>query len=193
MLQRYGWLIAGVLSLLPAVWLVVKLAGNDLGPDPAEVLLHETGEWSLRLLALTLFVSPLKSYWRLGNITLIRRTLGLFAFTYACIHFLVFLQFYLGWSVAQLLEELAERPYIIAGFSAWLLMLPLALTSSASMQRLLKRNWVRLHRLVYVAAVAACVHLLWQARSDVGEVLVYGALFGLLLAWRLKRHLVSRR
>ena len=176
------------LCLLPFIWIVYAAAGGHLGPDPAEALMHATGEWSLRLLALCLLVSPLRAWTGWSAVMKQRRTLGLFAYFYGCIHFVSFLQFYIGWDAARLGEELAERPYITLGFIAWILMLPLAVTSTRRMQRRLRGNWARLHRLVYPAAVFACLHLLWQARSDVGEALFYLAIFAVLLAWRIRRH-----
>jgi sulfoxide reductase heme-binding subunit YedZ len=113
--------------------------------------------------------------------------LGLYAFFYACVHFLTFLQFYIGWIPGSLVEELAERPYITLGFAAWVLMLLLAATSTRGMQRRLRANWQRLHRLVYPAAVLGCLHLLWQARSDIGEALIYLIIFAALLVWRVRR------
>lgn len=182
-----------VLCLLPFVWVLYASVVDRLGPDPAEALMHFTGEWSLRMLALTLLVSPLRTWTGWSVLMKMRRMLGLFAFFYCCIHFVSFLQFYTGWAPAALAEELVERPYITLGFGAWLLMLPLALTSTRAMQRRLGGNWRRLHGLVYPAAVLACLHLLWQARSDVGEALIYLVIFGLLLTWRLRRYRLRRR
>jgi sulfoxide reductase heme-binding subunit YedZ len=181
------------LALLPFIWVVYAAATGGLGPDPAEALMHFTGEWSLRLLALTLLVSPLRAWTGWSLLLKLRRMLGLYAFFYGCIHLLSFLQFFVGWTPAGLLEELVERPYITMGFAAWLLMLPLAITSTRGMQRRLRRNWQRLHRLVYPAAVLGCLHLLWQARSDIGEPLFYIGIFALLLGWRLKRRHLKRR
>ena len=181
------------LALLPFIWVVYAATTGGLGPDPAEALMHATGEWSLRLLALTLLVSPLRAWTGWSLLLKLRRMLGLYAFFYGCIHLLSFLQFFVGWTPAGLLEELVERPYITMGFAAWLLMLPLAVTSTRGMQRRLRRNWQRLHRLVYPAAVLGCLHLLWQARSDIGEPLFYIGIFALLLGWRLKRRHFKRR
>jgi sulfoxide reductase heme-binding subunit YedZ len=181
-----------ILALLPFIWVVYAAATGGLGPDPAEALMHATGEWSLRLLALTLLVSPLRAWTGWSLLFKLRRMLGLYAFFYGCIHLLSFLQFFVGWTPAGLLEELVERPYITMGFAAWLLMLPLAITSTRGMQRRLRRNWQRLHRLVYPAAVLACLHLLWQARSDIGEALLYIGIFALLLGWRLQRRRSKR-
>ena len=184
---------AFVLCLLPFVWVLYAAIVGRLGPDPAEALMHFTGEWSLRLLALTLLVSPLRVWTGWSSLIRLRRMLGLYAFFYACIHFLSFLQFYIGWAPAALAEELAERPYIALGFSAWLLLLSLAMTSTRGMQRRLRGNWQRLHRLVYPAAVLACLHLLWQVRSDVGEALTYIAIFAVLLGWRLRRRALRQQ
>jgi sulfoxide reductase heme-binding subunit YedZ len=174
-----------VLCLTPFGVLAYQALTAALGPDPAEAIMHVTGEWSLRLLALTLLITPLRRHVSWPVLFKLRRMLGLFAFFYACVHLVSFGHFFVGWTPAILLEELVERPYITAGFAGWLLMLPLAVTSTRKMQRRLRRNWLRLHRLVYPAAIAACLHLLWQTRSDIGEALVYIAVFSLLLGWRL--------
>lgn len=180
---------AGVfaLCLLPFTWLVYNAAIAGLGPDPGESIMHITGEWALRLLLLSLLVSPLRQWSGWPVVFKLRRMLGLYVFFYACIHLLSFCHFYIGWTGAALIEELVERPYITVGFAAWLLLLPLAVTSTRGMQRRLRRNWRRLHRLVYVVAALACCHILWQARSDIGEPLVYILLFTVLLGWRVKR------
>ena len=187
-MQRFIKVATFTLCLLPFLWIFYAAAHGRLGPDPAEALMLSTGEWSLRLLALCLLVSPLRTLTGWSALMRLRRMLGLFAFFYACVHFVSFLQFYIGWDAAALGEELSERPYIALGFAAWLLLLPLAVTSTRRMQRRLRGNWQRLHRLVYPAALLACLHLLWQARSDLGEALLYLALFALLLGWRVKRY-----
>jgi sulfoxide reductase heme-binding subunit YedZ len=176
-----------VLGLCPFGALVWAGLANELGPDPAEVLMHETGKWGARILILTLCVSPFRAWLGWPALIQLRRMLGLFTFFYASTHLLLFLQFYLGWSGDQLLEELVERPYITVGFLAWTIMLLLALTSNRRMQRRLRRNWQRLHRGIYVVAILVCLHFLWQVRSDFGEALVYVLLFAALLGWRLLR------
>lgn len=176
-----------VLCALPFAWLFYRAVYGGLGPDPGEALMHATGEWSLRILAMTLVISPLRVWTGKPWVIKLRRMLGLYAFFYATVHFTLFLQFYTGWTVAALLQELAERPYVSAGFAAWLIMLPLAITSTRSMRRRLGQRWIMLHRQVYAAAIIACLHLLWQARSDIGEPLAYLLVFVLLLAWRVRR------
>jgi len=175
------------LCLAPFLWAVYDTFAGKLGPDPAEALMQDTGEWALRLLALTLLISPLRRWTGWSRVMTLRRMLGLYAFFYASVHFVIFLQFYIGWTGSALAEELTERPYISAGFAAWLVLLPLALTSTRRMRRRLGALWVRLHNQVYAAAVIACLHLLWQARSDIGEALAYILVFALLLGWRIRR------
>ncbi len=177
-----------VLCLLPFAYLVYATLNGLNGPDPAEAIMHATGEWAARFLLLSLLISPLRQWGGWPALLKLRRMLGLYSFFYACVHLTTFAHFYLGWTPSSLLEELLERPYITLGFSAWLLLLPLALTSTRFMQRKLRRNWQRLHRLVYPAAIAVCLHILWQARSDVGEALIYITLFGWMLAWRYLRY-----
>ena len=174
-----------IACLLPFAWLVYATVTNALGPDPAEAIMHVTGEWSLRILLLTLAVSPLRKFtgWRWPMT--VRRMFGLYAFFYASVHLATFGHFYVGWTGAILLEELIERPYITVGSLALLLMLPLAVTSTRKMQRRLGRNWRKLHSAVYPAAMLACLHLLWQARSDLGEPILYSVLLFMLLLWRL--------
>ena len=169
------------LCLLPFAQLSFQLASGDLGPDPAKRLMQGTGEWGLRGLAIVLLAAPLaQSGWR--GLFRHRRVLGLSLFFYVSLHLLLFAQVYVGWSGALLAEELKERPYVLVGFSAWLAMLPLALTSTDR-----ARRWRQLHRLIYPATVLAWLHLFWLARSDVGEALVYGVIFVVLLGWRWRR------
>ena len=177
-----------MLCLLPFAVLLWAAINNRLGPDPGEKLMLETGEWAARMLIATLLVSPIRSVSGWVSLLSLRRMLGLFCFFYACVHLTLFAHFYLGWEPARLLEEVVERPYVTVGFAAWSIMLPLALTSTRAMQRRLRRNWQRLHRGVYPVAVLVSLHILWQARSDIGEALVYALIFATLLGWRLIRY-----
>ncbi len=176
----------GLLCLSPLVWLLWALLTDQLGPDPAKVLMQGTGEWALRGLALVLLATPMaKSGW--PGLFRYRRMLGLLVFLYVSLHLLLFAQVYVGWSATLLLEELQERPYVLMGFTAWLVLLPLALTSTQRARKVLGHSWRQLHRLIYPATVLAWLHLLWLARSDWGEALLYGAVLGGLLAWRVRR------
>ena len=174
------------LCLIPFLALALAVMSNSLGPDPAEHLMHETGEWVMRFVVLVLAATPLA---RLGwpRLARYRRMLGLFAWFYATLHLLVFAQVYIGWSGGILVQELAERPYVLVGFLAWLILVPLAVTSISSIRRKMGRNWRKLHKLTYVVAVLGWLHLLWLSRSDVGEAVIYGAVFALLFALRIQR------
>lgn len=173
-------------------WHVGSGADIDaLGADPVAAIEHTLGLWALRLLLLTLAVTPLRQLLKQPVLMRFRRMLGLYAFAYASLHFAAYLVLDLrGWW-AQVLTEIIERPYITVGFAAWLLLVPLALTSTRGWMRRLGRAWGRLHRLVYAIAVLAVLHFWWVVKSDVREPLLYAAILAALLGWRLawrRRH-----
>ncbi len=177
------WLLAGG----PLLWLAWLVAGGRLGPNPVEFLEHYSGDWALRLLLATLALTPLRRWSGRAEVLRVRRLLGLWAFVWICLHFATYLTFDLEWSAALLAEDLVERTYIALGFAAWLLLLPLALTSTRGWQRRLGRRWRSLHRLVYPAALLGALHFLWLVKADVREPLVYLGLLAVLLAARLPR------
>lgn len=181
-----------VLCLVPFMALAYSVATNALGPDPAEQLMHVTGEWVMRFLILVLAATPL-ARWGWPRLARYRRMLGLYTWFYATLHLLVFAQVYIGWSGAILAEELAERPYVLVGFLAWLILVPLSITSANSIRRKMGRHWRQLHKLTYAVAVLGWLHLLWLSRSDVGDAVIYGAVFLLLFAYRLRGWLPSRK
>ncbi len=179
-------LVAVIVCGAPLGYLAWQLAAGQLDPDPAKYLMQGTGSWALRGLVLVLCAAPFARHgWR--GLLRFRRMLGVAVFAYASVHLLLFAQVFVGWDAEVLMEELKERPYVLVGFAAWVLFLPLALTSTDAARRRLGRRWRLLHRLVYPAAVLAWLHIYWLARSDVSESLVYGALFIVLLGWRLRR------
>lgn len=179
-------LIAVAVCLLPLLLLSVQLGTGQMGPDPAKRLMQGTGEWGLRGLVWVLLAAPLaKRGW--PTLFRFRRVLGLSLFVYVSLHLLLFAQVYVGWSLTLLAEELKERPYVLVGFSAWMIMLPLAITSTDRARRWLGRRWKQLHRLIYPATVLAWLHVFWLVRSDVGEALLYGVIFAALLLWRARR------
>lgn len=182
------WLLAGG----PLLWLAWLVAGGRLGPNPVEFLEHYSGDWALRLLLVTLALTPLRRWSGRAEVLRVRRLLGLWAFVWICLHFATYLTFDLEWSAALLAEDLVERTYITLGFAAWLLLVPLALTSTRGWQRRLGRRWRSLHRLVYPAALLGALHFLWLVKADVREPLVYLGLLAVLLAARLPRR-VRRR
>jgi len=177
------------MALIPFIWLLLKVFQNDLGPDPAQALSIETGEWALRFLLLTLAITPFRQIFRVAEIARLRRMIGLFAFFYASIHFLSWMAFILGFRWLAIAEELVERPYITVGFMAYVILFLLGVTSTNSMVRRLGKNWKRLHKFVYAASILAIVHLLWILRTDVTEAVIYGVLLAILLGYRIFRKL----
>ena len=177
------------LALIPFIWLLLKVFQNDLGPDPAQALSIETGEWTLRFLLLTLAITPFRQIFRVAEIARLRRMIGLFAFFYASIHFLSWMAFILAFRWLAIAEELVERPYITVGFLAYVILFLLGVTSTNSMVRRLGKNWKRLHKFVYAASILAIVHLLWILRTDVTEAVIYGVLLAILLGYRIIRKL----
>ncbi len=185
-----AWLLAGVLPLL-AGWPVWEPA--ELGANPVEKIQDTLGIWGLRLLLVTLTVTPLRELGGWPRLLAFRRMLGLFAFFYIALHFLfyLFVDQTLDWR--QLLADIAKRPYITVGFTALVLLVPLAATSTRRAMRRLGRRWQKLHRLVYVATVLGCVHFWWGVKADIREPLVYAAATALLLGWRLYRYRQRRK
>jgi sulfoxide reductase heme-binding subunit YedZ len=182
-----------VLALVPFAILLLRIFQNNLGPDPVQELSLKTGEWTLRFLIIALAMTPLRRITAHVEFTRHRRMLGLFALFYATLHLAVWLVFLLEFRRFAMAKELFERPYITVGFSAYLILLALGLTSPRVMVRKLGKNWKRLHKLVYVAAVLGVVHLLWILRLDIGPAVFYGALVALLLGYRAWFSLKSRR
>lgn len=194
-LRRFAKPIAFMLCLLPAVWLawgVLALqageagsaAARALGANPVEKIQDTLGIWGLRFLLLTLAVTPLRVIGGWPKLQLFRRMLGLFAFFYIALHFAWYLFVDQAFNWTQLAADVVKRPYITAGFTAFLLLLPLAATSTQRAMRRLGRRWLRLHRLVYPAAVLGCVHYWWQVKADIREPLVYAGVAAVLLGWR---------
>lgn len=171
--------------LVPFAQLVTGVVSNSLGPDPAEHLMHVTGEWVMRLLVLVLLATPLARHgW--PRLARYRRMLGLYVCFYATLHLLVFAQVFIGWSGEQLIEELVERPYVSVGFLAWLILVPLGITSARTIRKRMGRHWRQVHKLTYAVVVLGWLHLYWLSRSDVGNAALYGVIFGLLLLDRTR-------
>lgn len=177
--------LAFALGLVPLAWLVWDTSHDTLGSDPVAQLEHRTGLWALRLLLATLAITPLRRVTGWHGAIRYRRMLGLFAFFYASVHLTIYTVVDLGGFWSQLLEEIAKRPYITVGFSAWLLLIPLAVTSTKGMMRRLGRRWGKLHRLVYAIALLALLHFLWLVKADHREPLAYISIFAVLMLWRV--------
>lgn len=172
------------LALLPLGFLVADIVNANLGPDPGQVITEALGIAAFQLLLVTLAITPLKKVTGWSGWLRYRRMLGLFAFFYAALHLLAFLQLILGWM--DLWATFTKRPYIIAGATAFLAMVPLAITSTRGMMKRTGRWWKPLHRLIYPAAILAWVHFLWQARSDITEMVVYAVILAGLLVVRAR-------
>lgn len=181
--------------LLPALNLLHGAATNALGANPAETLIRSSGDWTLRMLWLTLAITPLRQWTGWPGWARLRRMLGLFTFFYAALHFLAFAWLDMGLSLAAIVRDIGKRPFILVGSVALLLMLPLAATSfNRAIRRLGAARWQRLHRLVYAIALLALLHFFWMrsGKNDFGEVAIYGALLAVLLGARLL-HAARRR
>jgi sulfoxide reductase heme-binding subunit YedZ len=179
-----------VLCLLPLLSLVagaLGIGGASLGADPVARLLHELGEWALRFLVLTLAITPLRFMfgqpWLIG----LRRMLGLFGFTYVLLHFLVWLGLDQGFYWRGIGADIAKRPFITIGFAAFLMLIPLAVTSTNKMMRRLGKNWLKLHKLIYVIVPFGVWHYYWLVKKDVTQPLIYAAITAFLLGFRYWR------
>ena len=164
-----------------AVW---KTGSDALGADPVAEIEHRTGLWALRFLLITLAITPLRQLTGQPDLIRFRRMLGLYAFFYACLHLAAYLGLDLRGYWTQIFEEIVKRPYITVGFAAWLLLVPLAITSTKGWIKRLGRNWARLHTLVYAIGVLVILHFWWLVKSDIREPLLYASILALLLGWR---------
>lgn len=194
-----GKVVVHGLALLPLVLLardmldVYRTGSDALGADPVATVEHTLGLWALRFLLLTLAITPLRQLLKQPMLLRFRRMLGLYAFAYATLHFTAWLVLDMRGFWAVIAEDLVKRPYITVGFAAWLLLLPLAATSTVGWMRRLGRNWGRLHRLVYAIAVLAVLHFWWLVKSDIREPLLYASILAVLLGWRIAKAWQRRR
>jgi sulfoxide reductase heme-binding subunit YedZ len=183
-----------LLCLVPVALLVWRAVQGDLTANPIEFITHRTGDWTLRFVVITLAITPLRKILKMPQLIRFRRMLGLFAFFYGCLHFgtWIGLDKFFNWS--DMWADVYKRPFITIGFTGFVLMIPLAVTSTAGMiRRLGGKRWQMLHRLIYVTAVAGVVHYYWLVKSDVRKPLFYGFLVAVLLLWRLGVWLIGRR
>jgi sulfoxide reductase heme-binding subunit YedZ len=180
--------VLALLLALPMAWLVYATFNNLLGPNPAEALSRQTGDWTLRGLCLVLAITPLRVVLQAPGLLRLRRTVGVATFVYACVHLLCYAWFDQGFDLTDIWRDILKRPFIWLGFSAWVLMLPLAATSfNTAIRWLGGKRWQALHRLVYVAALLSVLHFFWMrtGKNDFAEVWVYAAIIGVLMAWRV--------
>ena len=176
-----------LLCLLPLAFLAWDGVNAGLGANPIEAITHRTGDWALYMLLLTLTITPLRRLFGWGWAMRLRRMLGLYAFFYACLHFLTYLVLDQFFDWPAIAKDIVKRPYITVGFTAFVLLWPLAITSTNAMMRRLGRRWLQLHQLVYVIAVLAVFHYLWLVKADILQPLIYALILLFLLILRLKR------
>jgi sulfoxide reductase heme-binding subunit YedZ len=173
------------LAFVPLGWLAFRVWTGRTGPNPAEDIILTTGIWALRFLLLTLAVTPVRRLTGLNLVIQYRRMLGLFAFFYACVHLFSYMLFDRLFQIGEILTDIADRPFIMAGVTALALMIPLAVTSTKGWIRRLGRRWQTLHRIVYFSAAVGCLHFAWKAKVVVGEPVYYAATLAMLLGFRL--------
>ena len=187
------------LSILPFVYIlqaIIRIQGGEwdyLGPEPSKAIVWFTGEWGFNFLLATLAITPLVRLMNQSWLMHHRRMLGLFAAFYVSLHGLAYLAFLLEWNWQELGQEVIDRPYLLVGALAWLLLLPLVVTSTKGWQRKLKRKWKRLHQLIYLIGLLSSVHYLLQIRSDWFDPVVYTSLTLLLLSLRLRNFDLFRK
>ena len=179
-----------VMCSLPALQLLFKAILDQLGPNPAEALIRGTGDWTLRWLCVVLAVTPVRILFKIPALARWRRTLGLTVFAYAMLHLLCYAWLDMGAEWPEIVQDIAKRPFILVGFVSWLVLLALAATSfNAAVRWLGGRRWQWLHRAVYLVAPLAILHFYWMraGKQNFTDVLIYGLVLALLLAWRLQR------
>jgi len=192
--SKWTKVVVFLVCLIPLGMLVWRGLNNGLGANPVEFIQLTTGRWTLRFLVFTLCVTPFRKVLKLPDLIRFRRMLGLFAFSYLCIHFLTYLVLDQSLDLSAIWKDVAKRPFVTVGFLGFLLLLPLAITSTAGwIRRLGGKRWQALHRAIYFAAVCGVIHYYWKVKSDVRMPLFYGALVGILLLWRLGDWLFKRR
>ena len=185
-MKKYLKFSVFILSSIPFLVIFYKIIFNKLGPEPVKEITHFTGEWTLIFICLTLSMSPLKRFTNWNKWVSFRRMLGLFVFFYATLHLLTYigLDYRFDWS--PILNDVVKKKYIFIGFAAWVLLLPLVITSSQKMVSLLKNNWKKLHRLIYVIAIFGSLHYIWLSKTIFFKPLIYFIIILVLLALRIK-------
>lgn len=189
---------AFITCLSPFLWLCLDIWQDNLGANPIQTIHFRLGDWALRFLCLTLLATPYRQLTGQSWPSRFRRMLGLFSFFYASLHFLVFIVLDISLSWEAFVDEIKDSPYILFGLATFILLLPLALTSSKSMQKRLGKNWKRLHSLIYLAAITAVLHYILLVKSDLTEPLIYADIILILLVYRLfkitkKRNILLNR
>ena len=184
-MKKYFKSVIFLLSSIPFIIIIYKIFFNKLGPEPIKEITLHTGEWTLLFLVFTLSMTPLKRLTNLNIWISIRRMLGLFAFFYGSLHMLTYVGLDYQFDLSAISKDILTKKFIFVGFAAWLLMAPLAITSSKKMMGILKKNWKKLHRLIYLISILGVIHFLWLVKKDLTEPLVYLLIIIVLLILRI--------
>ncbi len=174
-----------ILLLTPLAWLLYRFFAGDLGVNPIETINRYTGDWALRILLLTLAFSPIIRITRWNNIIQYRRMVGLFAFFYVCVHLTSYTVLDQYFDFGAIIDDVFKRPFITAGFASFILLIPLAVTSTNKMVERLQYRWIQLHRIVYLIAMLAVLHFWWMVKIDTTEPMIYAIILAVLLGFRL--------
>ena len=174
-----------ILCLLPFIFLVINALNNELGPNPVEEMIRTLGDWAIYFILIGLTISPVRKVFKLNWLIRYRRMIGLFAFFYVCMHFLSYIWFDQFFSVEDIVKDIIKRPFITIGFICFLMLIPLAVTSTNGMMKRLKKNWMRLHQLVYPVSMLALLHYFMMVKADYLVPGVMLVILSVLLGYRL--------
>ena len=182
--------------MLPFAWLFYSAYANTLGANPAEALIRKTGDWTLRFLCITLAVTPLRTWFKQPSLARFRRMLGMFSFFYVVLHFLSYAWLDMGFEIDAIVKDIPKRPFALVGFLGLLLMIPLAATSfNRAIKALGAKRWQALHKTVYAIVLLGLLHFFWMrsAKNNFGEVAIYAVVIAVLLGWRVRQALLTKR
>jgi sulfoxide reductase heme-binding subunit YedZ len=184
--QKYLKIVIFIFSLGPIFFIIYQIITNQLGPEPIKDITHHTGKWTLYFIVITLAMTPLKNITKLNIWANYRRMFGLFIFFYASVHLMTYVGLDYRFDLTSIGDDIIKKKYIFIGFSAWLLLIPLALTSNKRMMKILKDKWKKLHRLIYLISLFGSIHYLWLVKRDLTEPLIFLTVILILLAFRFK-------
>ena len=184
--QRYLKVVIFILSLLPIFYIIYQILTNQLGPEPIKDITHHTGKWTLYFIVITLTMTPLKKITKINIWINYRRMFGLFIFFYASVHLMTYIGLDYRFNLKSIGDDIIKKKYIFIGFLAWLLLIPLAVTSNKKMMKILKDKWKKLHRLIYLISLFGVIHYLWLVKRDLTEPLIFLTVILILLAFRFK-------
>ena len=184
--KKYLKIVIFTLSLVPIFFIIYQIITNQLGPEPIKDITHHTGKWTLYFIVITLAMTPLKMVTHLNIWINYRRMFGLFIFFYASVHLMTYVGLDYRFDIISIGDDIIKKKFIFIGFAAWLLLIPLALTSNKRMITILKGKWKKLHRLIYLISLFGAIHYLWLVKRDLTEPIIFLAVIIVLLSFRFK-------